>query len=163
MSGSGRGGNNRRGFRRGKDKNKEKETWAKDGKKKGGDNLRFDKTRGIMVDRPKWVPPAVSTEPIPVLDCPYCGKPIKDLSAALTDKATGEAVHFDCVIARLAESEKLEQGDAVTYIGGGRFGVVHFTNPNDTRGFSIKKIFEWEDKENRAEWRKSLADHFSIT
>jgi hypothetical protein len=82
---------------------------------------------------------------------------------ALTDKASGAAVHFDCVIARLAENETLDRGDAVTYIGGGRFGVVHFKNPQDNRGFTIKKVFEWEDKENRAEWRKSLADHYSIT
>jgi hypothetical protein len=161
MNGSGRGGNNRRGFRRGKDK--DKENWAKDGKKKRGDNPRFDKSRGILVDRPKWKAPVLSDEPIPVPICPYCGKPIKDLSVALSDKASGEAVHFDCVLVRLRENETLERGDAVTYIGGGRFGVVHFDNPNDTRGFTIKKIFEWEDKENRAEWRKALADHFSIT
>jgi hypothetical protein len=105
----------------------------------------------------------MSSEPIPVPLCPYCGKPIRDLSAALTDKTSGEAVHFDCVLARLTENETLERGDAVIYIGGGRFGVVHFNNPSDTRGFTIKKIFEWEDKENRAEWRKSLADHFSVT
>jgi hypothetical protein len=112
----------------------------------------------------------MSTEPIPVPDCPYCGKPIKDLSAALSDKSSGAAVHFDCVIARIAENEILEKGDAVSYIGGGRFGVVHFTNPSDLPGrspashkFTIKKIFEWEDKENRAEWRKFIADHYSVT
>jgi hypothetical protein len=160
---SGRGGNSRRGFRRkDKDKAKEKDNWARDAKKKG-DNPRFDKNSGVFVDRPKWVPPTLSADPIPVPDCPYCGKPIRDLSAALTDKTNGEAVHFDCVIARLGENETLERGDTVTYIGGGRFGVVHFKNPQDARGFTIKKIFEWEDKENRADWRKSLADHYSIT
>jgi hypothetical protein len=167
MSGSGRGGNKRQGFRRrDKDKDKEhaafKENGARDTKKKG-DSPRFDKTRGIFVDRPKWVPPAAPSEPIPVPDCPYCGKPIRDLSAALTDKANGAAVHFDCVLERLAAAETLDRGDAVTYIGGGRFGVVHFNTPQDTRGFTIKKIVEWEDKENRAEWRQSLADHYSIT
>jgi hypothetical protein len=156
MSSSGRGGNSRRGFRR-KDKDKDKDA------KKKADNPRFDKHRGIFVDRPKWVPPVLSAEPIPVPDCPYCGKPIRDLAMALTDKASGAAVHFDCVIARLAENETLDRGDAVTYIGGGRFGVVHFNNPQDTRGFTVKKIVEWEDKENRADWRKSLADHYSIT
>jgi hypothetical protein len=112
----------------------------------------------------------MSTEPFPVPDCPYCGKPIKDLAAALSDKDSGAAVHFDCVIARLAENETLEKGDAVTYIGGGRFGIVHFNNPADFQGrsldprkFTIKKVFEWEDKENRAEWRKFVADHYSVT
>ncbi|AEF85617.1 conserved hypothetical protein [Treponema primitia ZAS-2] len=155
MSGSGRGGNNRRGF-----KHRERD---KDNKKKAGDNVRFDKAKGALVDRPKWTAPKISAEPIPVPECPYCGKPIRDLAAALTDKSSGQAVHFDCVVARLAEKETLERGDTVTYIGGGRFGVVHFSNPQDPRNFTIKKIFEWEDKEHRADWRRSLADHYSIT
>jgi hypothetical protein len=116
-----------------------------------------------MVNRPKWAPPVKPAEPIPVPDCPYCGKPIRDLASALTDRKTGEAIHFDCALERLAENETLGRGDAVTYIGAGRFGVVHFANPNDPRIFTIKRIFEWEDRENRADWRKSLADHYSIT
>jgi hypothetical protein len=121
-----------------------------------------------MAGRPKWVPPAVPVEPIPVPECPYCGKPIRDLSLALTDRRSGEAVHFDCALGRLTENETLERGETISYIGGGRFGVVRFANPNDSRGFSIKKIFEWEDSasmplENRSEWRKALADRYSIT
>ncbi|GHV81133.1 hypothetical protein AGMMS49944_29240 [Spirochaetia bacterium] len=162
MSGSGRGGNKRQGFRR-RDKDRENGANGPRDTKKKGDNPRFDKTRGVFVDRPKWVPPTVPSEPIPVPDCPYCGKPIKDISAALTDKTSGEAVHFDCVLGRLAKNETLERGDTVTYIGGGRFGVVRFTSPQDTRGFTIKKIVEWENKENRSEWRRSLADHYSTT
>jgi hypothetical protein len=174
MNGSERGGNNRRGFQR-KDRDKDKERRGKDSRKKGGDSARFSKTLGLtsgqargkpkgpMVDRPKWVPPARPSEPAPVPDCPYCGKPIRDLPAALTDRNSGEAIHFDCALERLTENENLGRGDAVTYIGAGRFGVVHFAGPNDPRGFTIKKIFEWEDRENRAEWRKSLADHYSVT
>jgi hypothetical protein len=163
MSGNEKGGNNRRGFQH-RERDKNRDRWGKNTKKKGGGGgPGFDKARGSMADRPKWVPPVMSAEPIPVLQCPYCGKPIRDLSAALTDRNSGEAVHFDCALGRLRENEALERGDAVTYIGAGRFGVVHFANPNDPRGFTIKKIFEWEDRENRAEWRKSLADHYSIT
>ncbi|MDR3122966.1 MAG: hypothetical protein LBU16_04210 [Treponema sp.] len=162
MSGSEKGGNNRRGFQR-RERDKNRDRWGKDAKKKGNGGSRFDKAKGTMVDRPKWVPPVMSCEPIPVPNCPYCGKPIRDLSAALTDRHSGEAIHFDCVLRRLRENEILERGDAVTYIGAGRFGVVHFANPNDRRGFTIKKVFEWETRENRAEWRKSLADHYSIT
>jgi hypothetical protein len=163
MGGNGKGGNNRRNFHQ-----KEKDRWGKEGKKKGGDNARSDKPKGSMAGRPKWVPPTVSAEPIPVPDCPYCGKPIRDLSLALTDRRSGEAVHFDCALGRLKENETLERGEAITYIGRGRFGVVRFANPNDPRGFTIKKIFEWEDSasmslENRVEWRKALADRYSIT
>jgi hypothetical protein len=161
MGGNEKGGNNRRGFRQ-KERDKNRDRWGKD-RRRGSDGLRFDKVRGTMVDRPRWVPPVMPSEPVPVPDCPYCGKPIRDLSAALTDRNSGEAIHFDCALARLRDNETLERGDAVTYIGAGRFGVIHFVNPNDPRRFRIKKIFEWEDRENRAEWRRSLADHYSIT
>jgi hypothetical protein len=97
------------------------------------------------------------------------------MSTAIADKSSGEPVHFECVAARIAEGETLESGDTVTYIGGGRFGIVHFSgmlrdavqgrksnDGHDTRNFQIKKIFEWEDKENRAPWRKDIGDHFSV-
>jgi hypothetical protein len=160
MSGNERGGNNRRNFHR-REKDKNRDRWGREAKKRGGDSPRIEKAKGP--DRPKWVPPDMPAEPIPVPDCPYCGKPIRDLSAALTDRNSGEAIHFDCALGRLKDNENLERGDAVTYIGAGRFGVVHFSNPNDPRGFTIKKVFEWEDRERRAEWRRSLADHYSIT
>jgi hypothetical protein len=72
-------------------------------------------------------------------------------------------VHFDCVLARLADGEILEKGDTITYIGGGRFGVVHFAGIQDQKGFSIKKIFEWENKDNRAEWRSLVSNRYSET
>jgi hypothetical protein len=111
----------------------------------------------------------MSTEPLPIPDCPWCGKPIRDLASAMADKDSGEPVHFDCVAARIAQSEILEKGDAVIYIGGGRFGVVHFggaenqSRSEDGKSFTIKKIIEWENKDNRAEWRSTVSDHYSVT
>jgi hypothetical protein len=84
----------------------------------------------------------------------------------LTDKQTGNPIHFDCVVAELSKHENLEEGDVLSYIGGGRFGIVHFNHSGrrgETGGFTVKKILEWEDKENRAEWRNLIADHYSIT
>jgi hypothetical protein len=81
----------------------------------------------------------------------------------LQDKETGEPIHFDCVIARIAEGESLEEGDRINYIGGGRFGVVHYSNPQDPKSFRIKKIFEWENKDNRADWRRVISDYYSAT
>jgi hypothetical protein len=138
------------------------------------DSRRRDK-KVPFFDRPKWTPPQLSTEPIPHPICPYCGKPIKDMSAAIADRDSGEPSHFECIAERIAEGETLESGDAVAYIGGGRFGVVHFpgiirdalkgrknTDDYDTKDFQIKKILEWEDKENRASWRKIIEEHFSV-
>jgi hypothetical protein len=101
---------------------------------------------------------------------------------AIQDKDSGQPVHFDCALARLTETERLDSGDVLSYIGGGRFGVVHFTesragfrnrlfqadsgryeNGPPGRVFTIKKIVEWENRENRPDWRVSIADHYSIT
>jgi hypothetical protein len=161
---SGRGGNNRRKPFKRRDRNNDH--WQDNsprGGKQAADSGRLAKTQGGFYERPRWTPPALSTDPLPAPDCPYCGKPISDISAAMTDKNTGEPVHFDCVINRIAGGEMLEPGDTVSYIGGGRFGVVHFNDSRDPQNFRIKKILEWENKENRAEWRRSISDHYSVT
>ncbi|GHV94216.1 hypothetical protein AGMMS50293_05360 [Spirochaetia bacterium] len=177
MSGSGKSGDNR-GNRRRFSKRRERDsssvrqdTSRSEGSgrnsKKAGENPltdgKFEKSRNSLYERPRWIPPKTPSEPIPIPDCPWCGQPIKDISAAIADKATGAAIHFDCVIARLGEGETLESGDAISYIGGGRFGVIHFSNPSDAKDFTIKKIFEWENKDDRSEWRRSISDHFSVT
>jgi hypothetical protein len=105
----------------------------------------------------------MATEPLPAPDCPYCGKPIKDITSAVGDKHSNIPVHFDCILARVAKDEILEKGDSVAYIGGGRFGIVHFYGSQTIPVFKIKKIMEWEDKENRAEWRKTISDYYSVT
>ena len=156
--------------------------------KKGGE-VRGD--RVSFVERPKWIPPKANTEPLPVSECLWCGKPIRDISSAIADKDTGAPVHFDCVAARIAFGEKLEKGDTIAYIGAGRFGIVSFgssgassrfspddsshdsgksENPSEAqnhpianRGFTIKKIIEWENKDKRAEWRSVICDHYSVT
>ena len=144
-------------------------------------------------ERPKWTPPKMKTDPLPVTDCPWCGKPIRDISSAIADKDTGAPVHFDCVISRITFGERLEKGETVTYIGGGRFGIICFESsahqhkyaqaksPGNTqasgkqesdrklaaspanRDFIIKKIIEWENKDKRAEWRSVICDHYSVT
>jgi hypothetical protein len=160
---NGKNGDNRRGYRR---RERDNEKWSENIPKPVKKNTlspKYDKNRGLIFERPRWTPPKMSTEPFPAFICPYCGKPIRDLSAAIADKNTGEAVHFDCVIARISEGEELEKGDSVVYIGGGRFGIVHFNFSQTAQNFSIKKIFEWENKENRAEWRKVISDHYSVT
>ena len=134
--------------------------------KKGGEKPSFP-------ERLKWIPPKANTAPLPAPDCPFCGKPIKDISAAIADKDTGTPVHFDCVTDRIARGENLEKGDVVTYIGGGRFGIVNFNGRSsfresqdrtfDGNDFKIKKIIEWEDKDKRAEWRSVICEHYSVT
>jgi hypothetical protein len=110
------------------------------------------------------------------------------LAAAISDRVTGEAVHFACILAEITRGEILEKGDVVSYLGGGRFGVIHFSQEWVNQGnrggrsrgdngrrrseakkgegvkvFTIKRVFEWEDRDNRASWRSVVCDHYSIT
>ncbi len=93
--------------------------------------------------------------------CGHCGLSIADLSTAVEDKKSGKPIHFDCAVAILSEREKLSEGDRITYIGQGRFGVLYFANPHDMKHFTIKKIIDWEDKDKKPEWRDQMADLYS--
>jgi len=187
-AGNGRGNNRRKPYRR---RDNDSETWQKgtsapgnnassknetsaageaqnrsSPNKKNNENTRVE--RGPYFERPRWVPPKMNTDPLPVSVCPWCGKPIRDISSAIADKDTGVPVHFDCVTSRITFGEKLEKGETVAYIGGGRFGVICFNsqgtsnNKTESREFTIKKIIEWENKEARAEWRSAISDQYTI-
>jgi len=163
MSGSGKGGNNRKNRQRFSGRRDESQKHGK----KTSDNIfpdgKFEKPRLSLQERSRWTAPIMPANPITTPDCPWCGKQIKDITTAISDKDTGLPVHFDCVLARIAEVEKLETNDSVCYIGGGRFGILHYNNPPDTRDFTIKKIFEWELKDGNTEWRRPISEYFSIT
>lgn len=94
-------------------------------------------------------------------ECPICGKPITEVSSALADKESGEPAHFDCVLQKVQESEKLTPEQKIVYIGQGRFGVVVFPNPHDTKNFSIQRIIEWESREKKYGWRAEIAGLYS--
>jgi hypothetical protein len=162
MNDSGKEGNNRRRSFKHRDRD---ENWFREGRdgRKKENQPKFDKQKGMIIDRPKWSPPKVAHDPLPQLECAFCGKPIKDIALALVEKSSGNAIHFDCVILKITKNERLEKGDVVNYIGGGRFCIVHFDSPHDHRKFKIKKIFEFEEKDARAEWRSILANRYSTT
>jgi len=119
--------------------------------KKGSQNSAGEKAS--FFDRPKWVPPIMNTEPLPVPTCPWCNKPIRDISSAMTDKDTGEPVHFDCVTSRIASGENLEQGEMIAYIGGGRFGIVS----TGSRDFQVRTPDQAAGQESPAEARTGAA------
>jgi len=163
MSASGKGGNNRKHRNR---FNRREEAQRQD-RKKHSENIlsdsKFEVNRKGAHDRPRWTAPVMPANPITTPDCPWCGKQIKDITVAISDRNTGLPIHFDCVLDRIVETAYLETNDTVCYIGGGRFGVVHYNNPPDTRDFSIKKIIEWELKDREYDWRKSICEYFSVT
>jgi hypothetical protein len=89
--------------------------------------------------------------------CPRCAQPITDLPSALADRASGEPVHFDCVLQFLQNAEELKQNEKITYIGQGRFAVAYFENPHDLRKFTIVRIIEWEERDKIHEWRDTIS------
>lgn len=93
--------------------------------------------------------------------CPKCQMPITEISSAMTDKITGKPMHFDCVLNQLKENERVGENEKIVYIGQGRFAVLYFENPRDQRKFVIKKIIEWEDREQKSQWREELSNLYS--
>jgi hypothetical protein len=164
MSVSGKGGNNRRSRHRYSGRNNDAQ---KHDKRKNPDNLyNSEKTEraAALYERPQWTAPVLPADhQLITPDCPWCGQQIKDITCAIADKDTGRPIHFDCVLGRVADMVTLETNDAVCYIGGGRFGVVHYVNPSDVRGFTIKRIIDWEVKDNSGDWRMPISEYFSIT
>ncbi len=98
---------------------------------------------------------------LPTLTCVKCGEPIQDSTSALVDKGTGGPIHFDCVITFLQGAENLGLNEKIVYIGQGRFAVMFFENPLDTKKFRIMRTIEWEGRETKAEWRIDISDRFS--
>jgi hypothetical protein len=111
-------------------------------------------------DRPKWTPPLSPGEPIPKLVCAICEKPITDVASAMCDRQSEAVFHFDCITVKLKQRESLAEGEALSYIGGGRFGIVR---RDSQKKFTIEKIIEWDKREDRVPWRKIIADHYSST
>ncbi len=93
--------------------------------------------------------------------CPYCNKAVLDISAAMTQKGSDLIAHFDCVLEEVSKNEKLENGDKISYIGQGRFGIINYPNVHDVKHFTIKKIIDWEDKDKRSPWRQEVCELYS--
>lgn len=94
--------------------------------------------------------------------CELCNQPILEIASAMANRGSGKPVHFDCIVRKLSENERLSEKDRMTYIGNGKFAVLHFENPHDMRHFSIAKEIEWERAEDeRSAWREEMASLYS--
>ena len=88
--------------------------------------------------------------------CGICEKDIQDISTALAIPGNGTPAHFDCVLKKLTETEKLEAGQQIVYLGGGSFGIIKI-EPNAPRNnFKIIRKIEFEEREKVPDWRKEL-------
>ena len=97
-----------------------------------------------------------------VPQCPYCGQNVRDVLTAIAVENDETPVHFDCVLKKIAESEKLEAKDKICYLGNGSFGIVHFKNPSDPTNFVIKKRIQIEDEKKQISWRRAAVKRVSF-
>jgi len=104
------------------------------------------------------IPPLPRQEPV---NCPICGKPIYDVSTALSsDRENPVPAHFDCVLERVTAAETLGPGERVVYLGSGAFGVVEFKDKSET-SFVVKRRIQWEKEGDKQDWRKLLSARIS--
>ena len=108
--------------------------------------------------RPRFVPPQSEEvrKAIPAKNCAVCGKPIFDLLGAIADIDTGEPIHFDCALEKVAAAESLAPQERVAYLGAGRFGVIA-PSPSQGGALVVKKIIRWEKEGEKQGWRKDLS------
>jgi len=92
----------------------------------------------------------------PAILCSVCGKNIRDLSSAITEKNSGSPAHFDCIIKDIAKNENIKESEKVVYLGNGKFGIIHYEN-NQNKNFKIIKEIEYEEKKDeQPDWRSQL-------
>ena len=89
----------------------------------------------LDVPMPKYV-----SEPYPV--CPYCGEKIELIADSFL--VNGEYIHFDCMLSSIKEKEVLEEGQSISYLGSGTFGVCQ---KSEDGKYTIVKRIEVENKE----------------
>ncbi len=128
------------------------QTQAGRGQSQTGRSQRDTSTLGVRKEEPR--------KPAPVKNCALCAKPIFDLSGAVADKESGEPVHFECALERVAVAETLEPGEKVVYLGAGNFGVVGFKNGNDG-AFVVKRRIRWEKEGEKQAWRKEISSYIT--
>ncbi|HOV38119.1 MAG TPA: hypothetical protein PLG79_05305 [Spirochaetales bacterium] len=87
--------------------------------------------------------------------CPMCNEPIRDIYLSLVDGETGEAVHFDCALKSIRAKERIEEGEAVVYLGSGCFGILD--RPPGSGSYTIRKRIQFEQKEKAAAWRRTIS------
>ncbi len=113
---------------------------------------RDSATLGIRKEEPR--------KPQPSKDCALCGKPIFDLAGAVSDKDSGEPIHFDCALERVTAAETLQEGEKIAYLGAGCFGVVKYKSGNEG-AFVVQRRMRWEKEGEKQPWRREISSYIT--
>lgn len=104
-------------------------------------------------NRPPIIVPMVQ-EPVP--ECALCGKPIDAIAQAICGPGEGIFNHFDCVLRKIAEDERLLPTQKVSYIGRGVFAIVE----TDEQGhFVFVKRIPYESPETFQSMKRFVEEH----
>jgi hypothetical protein len=126
---------------------------------RGGQDRK--KRRTVPFDPEKHYLP----DPVPEREyepCVVSGEEIDDIYTAISDPNTGKPARFDKVIARIAATETLEEGERIAYIGKGAFGIVKMEQEGSDRPhLVVRKRIEYESGGDSQEWRKELSPGIS--
>lgn len=87
-------------------------------------------------------------------ECPICNKSVKFLLTAMSVGEDNSPAHFDCVLKKVTDSEKLAPKEKIIYIGNGNFAVIIGKAGKD---LAIRKTIQFEKKESKSDWRKKIS------
>ncbi|MDD2232903.1 MAG: hypothetical protein PHO44_07550 [Sphaerochaetaceae bacterium] len=59
----------------------------------------------------------------PMTECSICHQSIDNIASAISEPDGGYS-HFDCVLKKIADEQHLAEGQKVSYLGRGVFGVI---------------------------------------
>ncbi|MDC7248233.1 MAG: hypothetical protein PQJ35_07835 [Sphaerochaetaceae bacterium] len=93
-------------------------------------------------------------EPVPL--CALCGKPVQAISQAISGPGEGQFSHFDCVLRKIADEEKILPHQKVSYIGRGTFAVV---DKDDEGNMVFVKQIVYETPETFSAMKKFVEEH----
>ena len=86
--------------------------------------------------------------------CPICGRTIDNISGAMCS-AQGY-VHFDCALESVRASSHLAEGDKLSYIGRGSFGIC--AKDEDGKWY-IKERISYEDQASYDKMKAYVEEH----
>lgn len=79
----------------------------------------------------------------PHVICSICGKGIDAIASAISEP-DGSYSHFDCVIQKIKEQYHVEEGQKVSYLGRGVFGIIEMKDG----AFTILDRINYESPES---------------
>ena len=86
--------------------------------------------------------------------CPVCSQSVRDIYAAITHEESQQPAHFDCILKILRNTNHLDAGEKICYLGKGSFGIIQQRTGNSSMRFFIRKRIQYEVVDPAPEWKK---------